>query len=283
MESATCIHGHPRTPENSLTWHRDGKPYYRCRVCQDIRSAKVLETQRAYRAANPLPPRVPKCMETLFWSKVEKTGTCWNWTGSKNSGGYGTITVIRDGIEYQQSNRASWLFQRGHIPDGLYALHECDNPSCVRIGPGHIYLGTAKQNAIDAVTRGRKLAMRGEKNGSARLSDAQAQQVRDDLSNGMQRKDVAARYGVSMPTIYRIIQGSRYIAGAQPAPLPRAVNYQRLGERHPGHVLTEGLVRTLRARYDAGTGTVRGMAREFGVSPCAVDGAVKRRTWRHVT
>jgi hypothetical protein len=41
----------------------------------------------------------------------------------------------------------------GAIPDGLWVLHKCDNPSCIR--PDHLYVGTPKQNAADRDSRGR--------------------------------------------------------------------------------------------------------------------------------
>ena len=53
------------------------------------------------------------------------------------------------------AHRASWFFHCGSIPDGAWVLHRCNNRPCVR--PDHLYLGDAKQNAVDTA-EARKLA-----------------------------------------------------------------------------------------------------------------------------
>lgn len=32
-------------------------------------------------------------LSTRFWSKVDRSGECWRWTGTKNAKGYGVIAV----------------------------------------------------------------------------------------------------------------------------------------------------------------------------------------------
>lgn len=54
------------------------------------------------------------------------------------------------------------------------------------------------------------------------------------------------------------------------------------GEQRGNARLTDDAVRTIRSRYAAGEGTVRGLATEFKVSPSLIHNVVKGRTWKHV-
>lgn len=74
-----------------------------------------------------------------FWSKVEKTSTCWNWKGAKNIHG-GLIRV--DGKMYRP-NRISFNISFGEIPQNKVILQTCKNLLCVN--PEHLILAN-KQN-----------------------------------------------------------------------------------------------------------------------------------------
>lgn len=82
----------------------------------------------------------------LFWLKVTKTDTCWLWTGRRDKNGYGKVGAAL-------SHRVFWELHNGHIPDGLYVLHHCDNPPCIR--PTHLFLGTQADNVRDMAAKGR--------------------------------------------------------------------------------------------------------------------------------
>lgn len=86
----------------------------------------------------------------VFWSRVERTSSCWNWAGSLSACGYGQF---RFGDKQRRVHRLAWTLKRGPIPVGLWVLHHCDNRRCVN--PAHLYLGTAQDNADDRVRRGR--------------------------------------------------------------------------------------------------------------------------------
>jgi hypothetical protein len=104
-----------------------------------------------------------------FWSKVDKSGgpgTCWPWTGSVSSSGYGSLTHAGRGIK---AHRRAWELTNGAIPPGdgphgTCVCHRCDNPLCCN--PAHLFLGTTADNTHDMIAKGRKFRPLGDLNGS---------------------------------------------------------------------------------------------------------------------
>lgn len=94
-----------------------------------------------------------RSLAARFWAKVNKTPTCWLWTANRLPKGYGVINVGGRAGSQQLAHRVSWELHFGPIPDGLWVLHRCDNPPCVR--PDHLFLGTVQDNVDDMVTKGR--------------------------------------------------------------------------------------------------------------------------------
>lgn len=89
-----------------------------------------------------------------FLSRADRSGECWVWTGSRlKSGGYGLF--CEGGITHR-AHRRSWELSHGEIPGGLFVLHRCDNPPCVR--PSHLFLGTQADNNKDMTSKGRHRA-----------------------------------------------------------------------------------------------------------------------------
>ena len=84
-----------------------------------------------------------------FWSRVDKSGDCWEWTAGK-SRGYGRLRL--DGI-WWLAHRLAYAMTHGPIPDNLVVRHACDNRACVN--PAHLSTGTHYDNAQDRVERNR--------------------------------------------------------------------------------------------------------------------------------
>ncbi len=85
----------------------------------------------------PTPP------EPRFWSKVEKTDGCWNWTGTTNRG-YGQFNI--NGGNRIYAHRFSYELTNGPIPERLTIDHLCRNPSCVN--PEHLEVVTMRENLL---------------------------------------------------------------------------------------------------------------------------------------
>ncbi|MFO7180891.1 MAG: HNH endonuclease signature motif containing protein [Pseudomonadota bacterium] len=146
-------------------------------------------------------PLSPERRAQRFWEKVEKTDTCWIWTGTKLQHGYGALDTRRHGKRIViRAHRFAWELTYGPIPEGLHVLHECDNPSCVR--PEHLHLGTHAQNMAEMAARGR--AGREFRKPNTKLSYAQVLEIRASKAPGVA---LAKAYGVSQQTICDIRKG----------------------------------------------------------------------------
>lgn len=80
-----------------------------------------------------------------FMKKIKKTEECWIWKGQINKSGYG-----RHCCKY--AHRLSYEYHIGEIPGDKMICHRCNNKICVN--PEHMYLGTAYDNAQDAIKCG---------------------------------------------------------------------------------------------------------------------------------
>jgi hypothetical protein len=159
-------------------------------------------------------------VEKRFWAKVHKTEGCWLRTARQERRGYGSFMMDRGSAKWRPvgAHRVAWELTNGPIPDGLCVLHRCDNPSCVR--PEHLYLGTNLVNSQDMVSKGRQACgdrsgktvhpertARGERNGSAKLTENDVKDIRTRFANGgITKVSLALEYGVRDALISKIIK-----------------------------------------------------------------------------
>jgi hypothetical protein len=160
--------------------------------------------------------------------------SCWTWTGAPNRDGYGELKV--DGRRYMAHRRAFELF-RGPIPEGKIVRHHCDNPPCCN--PTHLAVGTFKDNAMDAIERGRAFRLpprlgttssyRGTRQKGAKLTDAKVVWIRRLYAAGCSIRPLARAYGVSFSVIARVVSGKDW----------RHVLEEEIGEDFPALLPTD--------------------------------------------
>lgn len=138
-----------------------------------------------------------------FWSKVQQTESCWIWTGSTDSGGYGQVGSLG---RTSKAHRLSWEIHNGPIPGGMHVMHICDNRSCVN--PEHLALGTHADNMRDMAQKGRATGLRrGASNGRSKLTDQDRDEICAEYSQGLvTQAELAKRYGVVQTTISALVR-----------------------------------------------------------------------------
>jgi hypothetical protein len=154
-------------------------------------------------------------------SKLDMSGgpdACWPFKSAVKRSAYGQISVgINNGKSIPEtSHRLSYKLFNGPIADGLFVCHSCDYRPCGN--PKHLWLGTNKDNMVDAVKKGKltdkcpmELHPRGESHGCAKLTDNLVRQIRrayNEEAKGFHR--VAKQFGVSKRTVIFIIQGKTW-------------------------------------------------------------------------
>ncbi len=99
---------------------------------------------------------------TRFWSRVEINAgnQCWPFKGirRKHLDSRPTFVVNLGGTRETEievpAYRVAWFLYNRKQPGSLYVCHTCDNEICCN--PHHLFLGTASDNAIDMVRKGRQ-------------------------------------------------------------------------------------------------------------------------------
>jgi hypothetical protein len=130
-----------------------------------------------------------------FWAKVNKTDTCWIWTGATIKG-YGMISKGFWKGGTIQTHRASWQIHFGPITKDQIVCHKCDNPSCVR--PDHLFLGTHLDNMHDKIRKNRSF------HPSKIITNDMISEIRN-LSGKMSQKEIAKIFKIHPSNVSRII------------------------------------------------------------------------------
>lgn len=136
-----------------------------------------------------------------FESQIIKTKSCWTFK-SYNHGGYHAFTA--GGIRHL-AHRWYWqqLNNRVLTPKEL-VLHKCDNKKCVN--PKHLYVGSTRDNAIDAIKRLKPTRYCGVQHCKAKLTVAKVLKLRK-LYGKYNYIELASLFNVHKNTIRAAVVG----------------------------------------------------------------------------
>ena len=182
-----------------------------CEICAAV--FKVDPRHKNQRCCSPLcgatlsgiKKKLP--FQVRFWRHVDENGpvpshrpelgNCWIWIGGQE----GKHSIFHVNGRNIGAHRASWIINKGPIPDGMNVCHKCDNPPCVR--PNHLFLGDDADNQHDCIEKGRKA--HGEQVGNSILTDQIVREIRTLRMNGITEVSVAAKFGVDTSTVNAVV------------------------------------------------------------------------------
>jgi len=142
---------------------------------------------------------------------VEFGPVCWRWRAwCDPRWGYGRMHV---GTHHRKrmfrAHRLAWLLHRGPIPAGLWVLHRCDNPPCVR--PDHLFLGTHDDNMQDMAMKGRGRVSAGMLNPHRKLDTKHIAAIRAAYASGLYSQDALAKeFQIGQTHVSRIVRGEAW-------------------------------------------------------------------------
>jgi len=131
---------------------------------------------------------------------VAKESGCWEWNSSFTRQGYGQARI---GQTMKAMHRFFFEHHKGPVNSGALICHRCNNRKCVN--PAHLYAGTHKQNSADAIAAG--TTTKGERMGTSKLKESEAISIRE---SNMPALDIAAKYSISVWTVFDIRSGRRW-------------------------------------------------------------------------
>lgn len=141
-------------------------------------------------------------METKLLSRIQKTESCWNWTGRLDAGGYGRFS--QGSGHWTKAHRAAYTLWKGEIPEGLVLRHLCNNRKCVN--PDHLETGTMKDNVAD-MFRTNPPDRTGNRSHSKKIRQEDAAEIHQWRELGYTQQAIGEAFGLRQGHISRILAG----------------------------------------------------------------------------
>lgn len=206
VDSATCVVNtcdnskcinpkHLKTVSKSQH-SKDTKSLHKPRVVKFY--LKVGGQINVVRGLPPSPiPFLTERQESRLLSRLDKTGTCWIWTGECKDKGYGDISL--NGKHYFV-HRVMYAIHYGVDPGNFMVDHTCNTRACCN--PKHLELVTPKENTQRMMAQGRHYTGQG----NTIVPMKYHHQIVDDvISQRKTMKQLAKKYGVGRSCISRIV------------------------------------------------------------------------------
>ena len=237
-----------------------------------------------------------------FWEKVDKTGECWLWIGSRFPNGYGHFHIKNENGKFKTigAHRFSYQLATGsQVPSDMVVAHKCNVKGCVR--PDHLYAATYQQNTLDALKDG--IFPTGDRSGSRLHPESRARGDEHWARTNPEKLAIGDNHGYkkhpekwqrgdqhhSRRNPEKLARGDKNGARTHPEKWKRGDDHwTRLhpekslrGAEHGMSKLDDLKVADIKSRILSGE-KIAHIARIFEVTPSTIQCIKQEKTWKHV-
>ena len=148
-----------------------------------------------------------KAKDRILARLVPAGNGCLEWSGYRQPNGYGQTSL--DG-RLMPAHRAMYQAHHGvNLSRDQDVCHACDNRACCNID--HLFVGSSTVNMRDARSKGRHVSIthpesfpRGERSYRAKITEAQAIEIKRLISIGLSCGEIAKRFPISRDGVSKI-------------------------------------------------------------------------------
>lgn len=145
-------------------------------------------------------------------SLVDEATGCREWQGSRNKDGYGQLgnQAIFETFRIKGTHRLMYQCVTGHEYAGRHEqiLHSCDNPACLE--PRHLSLGSARDNMLDCIAKGRRNFIYGERVSTAKVTVEEVKLIKALLAQKIKGRKIAELFGITANIVSQIKTGKSW-------------------------------------------------------------------------
>lgn len=146
---------------------------------------------------------------------IDPVTGCWIWPGGQSGPGYrqrNGYGVMWNGVRPERITHMVARVYLGYVEGKGHVCHHCDCPPCWN--PAHLFIGTHKDNMQDSIRKGRFNPghVPGEKNGQAKVTAMQVEEIRTAYATGESQQQIANRYGLNQAHVSRIVRHANWKA-----------------------------------------------------------------------
>lgn len=138
-------------------------------------------------------------------AETDHGDACVPWPLCVGKDGYGQIWA--EGTRWTASRYVCTLAHGEPANPRMQAAHSCRNRACVN--PRHLSWESVAGNQMHRVRD--KTSNRGEAHGQSKLTDEDVRLIRKLYSKGWTLAELAEMFGVSSPTIHRVVKRTGWV------------------------------------------------------------------------